>query len=206
MLWTGEHWFHLRHSGAKDGYISGELSLDMFRTEFMGYPLGVAAETLAYRLGRPMKVAAISLLHDIPVRPSTPGFDISDRPVSNDKSYFDIMSKLWTIRDQFAAKEAERLFYWNNQQYVQVSPERCHTLLLKHPTNGVLTFITNLSPDAQTVTVQLNLDKLGLGGEKLDVFNALTDEPITMTDDGKLSVPLGSEQWLYVWHRPAPTR
>ena len=107
--------------------------------------------------------------------------------------------------DRFGAEEAERLFYWNNQQYVEVSPEQCHALLLKHPTNGVLTFITNLCPDAQTVTVQLNLNKLNLRGKKLDVFNALTDEPIAMTDDGKLSVPLGSEQWLYVWHRTVVT-
>jgi len=79
-------------------------------------------------------------------------------------------------------------------------------LLLKHPTNGVLAFISNLRPDTQTVTVQLNLDKLDLRGKKLDVFNALTEEPIAMTEDGKLSVPLGSEQWLYVWHRPVATR
>jgi hypothetical protein len=118
----------------------------------------------------------------------------------------DVMSKLWTVRDKFGAKQAERLFYWDNQEYVQVSPEKCHALQPKNPTNGVLAFITNLRPDAQTVTVQLNLDKLGLGGQKLDVFNALTKEPITMTNDGKLSVPLGSEQWLYVWHRPVATR
>lgn len=116
------------------------------------------------------------------------------------------MPKLWTVREQFRAEEAERLFYWNNQKYVQVSPEKCHALLMKHAENGVLAFTTNLRPDAQTVTVQLNLDKLGLRGKKLDVFNALAEEPIAVTEDGKLSVPIGSERWFYVWHRPVATR
>jgi len=73
VLWTGEQWHHLRLTGAK--YIPGELTLEKFRAEFMGRQLGVAAETLAYRLGPQMRVAAISLLHDIPNRPNTPGFD-----------------------------------------------------------------------------------------------------------------------------------
>ncbi len=197
ILWTGEQWWHLKGKGAKDGYISAELPLDMFRTAFMGYQLGVAAETLEYRLagghvgdGR-RKVLAISLLHDIPVRVRT-----------QEQENFRMFSKLWKLRDQFGAKEAEKLFYWNNQDYVSVSPEKCYATLLKHPENGVLAFISNLRPDGQTATVQFNLDKLGLRNQKLDVFNALTDEPMAMTSDGKLSVPLGSEDWLYIRLRP----
>ena len=195
MLWTGEQWFHLRGTGAKDGYVAAELTLDMFRTTFMGYQFGVAAETIPYRLltrgQKSSQVAATSFLHDIPVRIRT-----------QDTAYFDIMSRLWKIRDQFGAKEAQKLFYWNNQQYVTVTPEKCYALLLKHPTNGVLAFISNLRRDAQTVTVEFNLNKLGLRGKTLDVFNALTDEPVAMSSDGKISVPLGSEEWIYVWLRP----
>jgi len=87
-----------------------------------------------------------------------------------------------------------------------VSPEKCYSTLFKHPKNGVLAFISNLSCDAQTVTVEFNLEKLGLRGKKLDVFDALTNEPVSMIADGKLSVPLGSEEWVYVWLRPAKTR
>jgi len=195
MHWTGEHWWHLRKTKAKKGHIVDELPLDMFRAEFMGYPIGVATETLAYRLGSPIKVAAISLLHDIPVRART-----------QDKKWFRAMSKLWKMRDQFGAKEAERLFYWNNQDYVRVSPEKCYATLLKHRRNGVLAFVSNLSPDAQTLTVTLNMKKLGLRGKKLDVFNALTRSPVAMTADGKLSVKLGSEEWVYVWLRPTSGR
>ena len=61
--------------------------------------------------------------------------------------------------------------------------------------------MVNATP-AQTVTVQFNLDKLNLRGHKLDVFDVLTNEPVDMTPDGKLSVSLGSEEWMYVWLRP----
>ena len=155
-----------------------------------------------------MKVLATTLLHDIPIRPSTPGRALlrssaemvgTGQPT---KDYFDLMVKLWKIRDEFGAQEAQKLFYWNNQDYVHVSPEQCHALLLKHPKSGVLAFISNLRPDAGTVTVQLNLDKLNLRGHKLDVFDVLTNEPVNMTPDGKLSVSLKSEDWMYVWLRP----
>ena len=209
MFWTGERWTHLRDTGAKDGYISAELPLDMFRAAFSGRQLGVAAETLSYRLGggqgtADMKVAAISLLHDIPVRPNTPGFDrlYPEAQSSPHKSYFDLISQLWKVRDQFGAKEAKKLFYWNNQKYVRVSPEKCYATLFQHPKNGVLAFISNLCQDARTVNVHLQLEKLGLLGTKIDVFNVLTEEAVDMTADGKISMPLGSEAWVYVWVRP----
>ena len=163
----------------------------MFRTQYTGYQLGVPAEVLAYRILRGSaakekegmrKLSATTLLYDIPIRPSTPGFALlkprADRPKAVagqrvEEDIFDVMVKLWKMRDQFGAKEAQKLFYWNNQDYVRVSPENCYALLLKHPKNGVLAFISNLSKDAQTVTVQFNLDKLGLRGRKLDVFAPL---------------------------------
>ena len=142
-----------------------------------------------------MEVSATSLLHDIPVRVRT-----------QEKDYLEMFRKLWKVREQLGAKETEKLFYWNNQDYVRVSPEKCYALLLKHPKNGVLALISNLRRDAQTVTVEFNLNKLGLRGKTLDVFNALTDEPVAMTADGKLSVPLGSEEWVYIWLRPKGSR
>ena len=193
MLWTGEQWWHYRGKGVK--YVAAELTLDMFRTAFTGHQIGVAAETLPYRLlgnnARNSQVAATSLLHDIPVRIR-----------AQDTEYFDIMSRLWKVREQFGMKTAEKLFYWKNAEYVRVQPGKCYATLFKHPNNGVLAFISNLSRDAQTVTAQLNLDRLGLRGRATGVLNALTNEALAMTPDGKLSVPLGSEDWIYVWLRP----
>ncbi len=201
IIWTGEHWYHLRDVGAKDGYISAELPLDMFRAEFMGHPIGVAAELLHYRLtgnkdAEPAlepfaRLLATSLLHDVPIRIR-----------ARDTGYFKMMRKLWKVRDRFGVKAADKLFCWNNHDYVSLSPQKCYATLMKHPKNGVLAFISNLRQDAQTVNIHLQLEKLGLLGTKLDVFNVLTEEPVDMTADGKISVPLGSEAWVYVWVRP----
>ena len=104
--------------------------------------------------------------------------------------------------DRFGAKQARKLFYWNNREYVQVRPENCYVTLLKHPKNGVWAFVSNLRPNRQTVTVRLNLEKLELADRKLKVFTVLTTHQMTRTADGPLTVPLGSEDWVYVWIRP----
>ena len=202
IIWTGEHWYHLRDTGARDGYVSGELPPDMFRTEFMGHPIGVAAELLHYRLtgnkaAEPSlapfaKLCATSLLHDVPIRAR-----------AADTGHFNMLKKLWQVRDDFGAKEAEKLFYWNNQDYVTVAPPKCYATLMKHPTNGVLAIVSNLHRDPQTVNVQLDLDRLGLNGRELDVFNVLTDEPVDMSNRGELSLALESENFIYLWARPA---
>jgi len=106
------------------------------------------------------------------------------------------------VRDEFGAKEAKKLFYWNNRDCVRLSPEKCYALLLRHPKNGVLAFISNLGSDAATVSVHFNLEKPGLAGKDLEAFNVLTKEPLRLSSNGKLSVPLESEHWLYVWLRP----
>ena len=194
IIWTGEHWFHLRFTGGTD-YIAGELALDKFRTEFMGTPIGVAAQTLNYRLGPEMKVAATSLLHDIPVRASS-------EPSLNDP-FFNLTLKLWEIREEFegVGGQVEKLYYWNNQDVVTVSPAQCYATLLKHSANGVLAFISNLRTDTAVVTAQFDLAALGLGGQTLEVFNPVTDQPWSMTPGGEVSVLLGSEQWVYLWIR-----
>jgi len=202
ILWTGEQWYHLRHTGTD--YIAGELILDKFRTEFMGSQAGLGAETLSYRLlagGRRTwrNLLATTLLHDIPLRPSTPG---GEQPAHPGKDYFQLAIKLWKLRDRFGAKEAEKLFYWKNAEYVKVSPEKCYVTLFKHPKNGVLAFISNLRRDARRVTVRFDLDKLNLNGRKLRVFNALDGTPVAMTADGEISLKLDSEDWAYIWLSP----
>lgn len=200
IIWTGEQWHHLRHTGAPDDYIAGVLSLEQFRTEFTGRQIGVAAETLTYRLGAPMKVAATSLLHDISPRLSTNSFDNMSRETS---TYYALVPELWRMRDRFGAQDAEKLYYWQNQDYVTVGPERCYATLLKHPENGVLALVSNLSRERQDVQVRFNLDTLGLAGRSLFASNALTGEPVTLSGDGSVVLPLESEQWVYVWLKPS---
>ena len=206
VMWTGEQWWHLKKTGGAPGsYVAGELPLEKFRTEFTGRQIGVAAEMLHYRLGSFNDVAATSLLHDIPSRPSTP-FHTKDEPlvkrVKSMDSYFQQISKLWKLRDRFGTTESEKLFYWENQDYVTVSPPHCYATLFKHPSNGVLAFVSNLSPDAQTVTVQFNLDTLGLRGYQLTGRDPLADQALDIGPDGQISISLESEHWIYVWLRP----
>jgi hypothetical protein len=203
LFWTGEQWWHLRGTGAKDGFVAAELTLDRFRTEFMGTPIGVPGDTLAYRLGPQMRVAATALLHDVPVRPSSTGLDqLEGQAVAPDGAFLKLMLKLWRLRDAFGTREAEKHFYWDNAAYVRVSPPGCYATLFRHPTHGALVFLSNLTPAPQTAVVELNLDTLRLRGSRLGVFNALTDAPLALSADGSLAVPLGSEEWLYVWLRP----
>jgi len=83
-----------------------------------------------------------------------------------------------------------------------VSPEGCYVTLLRRPETGVLAFVTNLSREAQTVTARFDLDRLGLRDRPLDVLNALTDEPVSLSGAGEVSLSLGSEEWAYIWLRP----
>ncbi|MBT3382067.1 MAG: hypothetical protein HN742_42660 [Lentisphaerae bacterium] len=49
------------------------------------------------------------------------------------------------------------------------------------------------------MSVRFELEKLGLADTKLTAFDALTEEPVTMDDDGKVSMSLGKEEWAYIW-------
>ena len=200
VYWLGEQWWHLRHVGTD--YVHGELPLDMFRAEFMGYAIGVPAETLHYRLcayhpHNWKKVLATSLLHDVPIR-------VSAYPQTGEEG-FETLQKIWAMRDAFGAEDAgmQRRFYCNNQDSVTVSPAECYATLLTHPTNGVLALISNLRANSATVTVQFDLDALGLGGQTLEAFDPLVEQRVSVTPGGEISVFLGSEAWLYVWLRPA---
>ena len=206
LLWSGEQWWHFKLTrGPEDGYTSAIFPPDMCRVEYMGLQSGVAGNALLGRSGPLSKVLATTLLHDVPHRASNPLPDhpqLAELKAERGQSSFDTLVQLWKMRDRYGAKEAKKFFYWENQDYVTVTPEKCYATIFHHPTNGVLAFVSNLRRDDQTVTVRFNLDKLDLRGEKLDAFNALTDEPVEMSADGTISTPLGSEQWLYLWLRP----
>jgi len=180
-------------------HVASVLTLDRFRTQFTGLPLGLASEVLPYRLGPPTKVAATSLLHDISPWLRSNWLDPSD---PNSDSYGVIVPSIWKLREEFDIAHAEKLFYFENEEYVSVSSQKCYATLFKHPEHGVLAIVSNLSTQAQEVAVQFNLDKLGLAGLQMQVTNPLAGESVSMTADGVLSIPLESEAWLYLWLRP----
>ncbi len=180
--WDGEQ-LH-----AKPGTFPLErLPLDMFRTEFMGHQWGVPAEFLHYVLPCPYKDEwAFTLLHDVPVR----GYDLAQ---------IEIWAKLWQVFDTFGRKQATWLSYWRNSEYASVAPEGAYASLYRHPKNGVLVVVSNLSRKETTVKVRLNLQRLGLP-ESVTAFDALTNERLTV-EGGQIAVTLKSLGWKVIWVR-----
>jgi hypothetical protein len=213
ITFMGEQWHQLKGIGTD--YIAGELPLDRFRSMFMGYQVGTPVDLMSYRLGSTMRLAAISLLHDVPVRLNQGGNGLlqlagsAEGPAKEereDSRYFRLLTKLWKIRDEFGAKDAAKYFYWANESYVQVAPQQCYATLFAHPRNGVLAIVANLSRASAPVTVRFDLDALKLKGRECDVFDALTERPLAMKPDGSVSISLGSEQWTYIWLKPRGAR
>ena len=197
VQWNGEQFGPKYHyKGVPDGYIPSALSLAQFRTEFTGRQIGIGAEMLTYRLGKPNLCAAISLLHDISPRLYTNSFDNFSRASD---SYYSQVPKIWKMRDEFDADEAQKYFYYNNQDYVKVGEEDCYATLLKNPKTGLLCLVSNLSRDHQDVKIQLDLHSLGLAGHPLKAFNPLTKKALQIADNGQITIPLDSMQWMYIW-------
>ena len=96
-------------------------------------------------------------------------------------------------------KNAQIKFYYENGDYVKVSPEKCYSTIFVHQKNGVLAFVTNRSKEEQNVMVKFNLDKLKMQGKKLKATDQLKQKALKIGNDGSLTLPLGSEEWTYIW-------
>lgn len=206
VLWTGEQWHHLRGRGAK--HIPDELTFDRFHAQFTGIQSGVAINTLAYRLGTQIDVSAVTLLFDVPTRPSTGNYDQirrdrTARPTANE-NYFERITAFWKLRRrQFNPDgQASKHFFFENAEYVRVQPERCHATLLVHPQNGTLVLVSNLSRETRDVAVELDLAKLGLEGRDLRAFDVFTDEKLPLDADGSFRLSLNKLGWTYIWIKP----
>ena len=153
----------------------------------MGQNWGVPADLLYYKLGEYRKCCAIALLHDVPVRTEK----LPD---------LELQSALWELREEFGCKEAEWLPYWDNPEYVTISPADCYVSLYRHAQNGVLAYVSNLSREGTVVEVALNTRGLGLPLQ-LSARDALTGEAVTV-ENGRMKLPLPSEGWQAIWARP----
>ena len=181
--WDGEQ---LAPAGDDPG---AALALDRFRAEFMGVQWGVPADFLHYRFGDFTQSFALTLPHDVLVR---------CHAVNRDQ--FDLAAKLWQVAVDFGRREASFVPYWRNRAYLSASPEGVYVSLYIHHVNGVLAVISNLGPRTETARVQLNLAKLGWVGKTLSAKDALTDEPVPITD-GATAFDLPSFGWRLVWVR-----
>ncbi len=189
--WDGEQLGSLSwdKGGAVDKmqYALDVLPLDAFRAEFMGRQWGVPAEFLCYQ--RPYttpQILAVTLLHDVLVRPSA--------------DYLPMVSELWRLYDRFGMKDAEFLPYWSNAAVIKAGPEGIRTSAYRHPRNGLLMVVSNLAAAAITAEVQIDTAALGLTGAGLAARDALSEEPIALTG-GRFT--LSMEPMSYRWVRLA---
>jgi hypothetical protein len=191
LAWATSYWDGEHLAGRPPGRIAREtLSLDGFRTEFMGRQWGVPAEFLAYSQPFNYRQAwGLALLHDISVRPIHMGEEL------------ELASRVWKVFDEFGRKEAEWVPYWQNAGYVAVRPEQFVASLYRHPKNGVLIEVFNTGQEQTSGSVRLDLKTLGLGGA-LSVKDALTGEPVAASG-ASVPVPLGSLEWRLFWARCA---
>lgn len=192
--WDGEQFEGYTH-GQKDPRAL--LPLDTFRAEFMGRQWGLGPEFLVYE-GRPFTTEeglAMTLLHDVLVRPSGAG--------ARDQLIF----SLWRARDDFGVQDAEFLPYWSNAELVKVSPERIYASAYRRADRGLLLVVSNLGKEAAEATVALQPGILSEGWGELRAADALSGEPVSLDAAGgggrRLRTALGPMQWRLVRVGPA---
>jgi hypothetical protein len=169
----------------KRQYALDVLPLDAFRAEFMGRQWGVPSETLCYE--RPYTTAqllSITLLHHVLVRPNN--------------TYLPAISAIWRLYDNFGMKEATWYPYWSNGDVFKTNSEQLKVSAYRHPQNGLLLLVSNLSVNEVAAQVQFECEKLGLKSEGLKARDAISNEPITLTGR-QVSFAMEPFSWRYVW-------
>ncbi len=191
LAWATSYWDGEQFQNISPGSFALEvLPLDAFRTEFMGRQWGVPAEFLCpdkpftYR-----EAYAFTLLHDVLIR----GAGLSPA--------LKLESALWRLSDEFGRRECEWLPYWRNSEYVRVNPEGSYVSLYKHPKNGVLAVISNLSRGEKELEVGFNLDRLKLTEKSIFVEDGLTGKTLTM-EAGRIKFTLPSLGWKIIRLNP----
>ena len=179
-MWIGEHLAGSLHK-------PDALPLDRFRAEFMGHNLGIPADLLYYKLREYDPSVAIALLHDVPVR-------------CEKDADFDIIAQIYRIRETFGCREAQFFGYWENADLVELTPSECYTSLWRHPRNGVLAVVSNLSRADADITIRLDGKALGLG-RTFTAEDART-EAVLPVKEQTFTVALPSQRWSLVWLRP----
>ncbi len=182
--WTGE-----QLSPAK--FYPDGLPLDRFRTEFMGVNWGVPAELLYYHLGPYENGFSLALLHDVDVRPEATW----NLPFA---------SGVWKAMLDFDRANALWYPYWKNSRYVTVQPANCFASLYRHPRNGLMIALSNLSPEKASIVLELDRAALGLTGP-LSARDAVTGKEIAVQEN-TVTTELPSVGWQLIRVEAQPPR
>lgn len=176
--WDGEQFA----GGELSGDILKNLPLGAFRAEFMGRNYGVPAEFLAYE--RPPQwtfdhALAVSMLHDVRVRPC--GIEALER-----------MAPIWDAMSQFDVRTAEWHPYWEERPLATAQPDAVKVSLYRGRGNSragrALMIVSNLSADAPAEAI-VRLDADRMGGSMKVAVDALSGKALACGDVG-IVVPL----------------
>jgi hypothetical protein len=196
VVWDGETILGDNQSPTerKNAFLMDYLTLDMFRAQYMGHPWGVASEFLSYYIPLSYReVLALTLPHDVLIRPNGMGFRTASDVDVEAESDLDVAAQLWKLGETFGRKESEWLPYWSNSDVVKVTTDGAIASLYRHDKNGVLAVVSNLTKESQRVGCEFYLGELKLPAT-CQARDALTNEPIAI-ESGRVSLELPSLGW-----------
>jgi len=183
--WDGEHLQEAFKNCKKPAEFLNVLPLSAFRAEFMGRNWGVPAEFLVYESGKWKfdSGLAITLLHDILVRPYT--------------HTMGKIPKIWKAMDEFGvdAKDCTWHPYWNNSELIKVVPEGTFASIYIRKGKGALIAVSNLTDTAQEVRIKPDFSKLGLKKENIQVTNAIAGNTIPLSEEGEIITNILKFNW-----------
>jgi hypothetical protein len=174
--WDGEQWGTMPIEGndveRKESVLKA-LRLDAFRAEFMGRQWGVPSELLCYENQNTStpQLLTISLLHNVLVRPH------------GAKRFLALIAAIWRLHDDFGMKEAAWYPYWSNGDIFRTNAESVKVSAYRHPRNGLLMLLSNLSAKPSRVQVRFDHRKLGLPADGLKACDAISDIAIDLEND-----------------------
>ena len=200
LAWATSYFYGEQYAYLKKGTeLRSVFDLPEFRTELMGHPFGVPVDFLFpySRWLSERQALAVTLLHDVLIRPheSIPAIELT--------------SALGRVSERFNRKHAEWLPYWRNADYVTVTPRGtdakpgAYVSLYRHPENGVLAVISNLSSKTEDIEVRLDLTRLGLAGQKLTATEAMTEQQLPLKGGTLRFAEMPSLDWKLVWLKSA---
>jgi len=169
----------------KRKYALDALPLDAFRTEFMGRQWGVPSEFLCYE--RPYttpQVLSVTLLHHVLVRPHM--------------QHLDRLASIWRLYDSFGMKEATWHPYWSNNEVFRTNADHVKVSAYRHPQNGLLLLVSNLSAEPVKAEVRFDAGKLGMKTDGLKARDAIADDPIELSG-ARAAIDMQPFSYRYVW-------
>jgi hypothetical protein len=118
------------------------------------------------------------------------------------KGYEDMCRKWTNLRKAYMAfdyKSAQWTPYFKNRgkYYITDDPQVLASLYC-HPGKDALLVVGNLNKEAKTASLQLNLKEFGLADTALAARNALTQAPVALAPDGKLSILVQGKSFTLV--------